>query len=334
MDAQSFNAENLPNEVKISKGAHQLYNKKMGELTVLYPYKKEGNPKIFWVCKCSCGKYCGIASTQLTKKENPTQSCGCLRKKNIRSKYQVVKEGMNIASLTTIKQIDDLNWLVECKWCKKQYSVTAHYLNSLIAKNVTICSCGCQRGELISKKKIKDLSGMKFGWLQVIDFSGEIINHNAIWNCRCDCGKNISCLSRELIHDRKKSCGCRKENISKDARKIFDFLTEEKITFLTEYSFDDLISENKIPLRFDFAIFLNSKIILLIEVQGRQHYMPVDIFGGEEEFLKRQRYDSKKREYCTKNNIPLLELSYKEIPKMNKEDFFRRIRSYYGKENN
>lgn len=173
---------------------------------------------------------------------------------------------MNIASLTAIKRIDDLNWLVECNWCKKQYSVTANYLNYLIAKNVTECSCGCRKGELISKKKIKDLSGMRFGHLQVIDFSGEIINHNTIWNCRCDCGKNISCLSRELLHDRKESCGCRKESMSKDARKIFDFLTEEKITFLTEYSFNDLISENKVPLRFDFAIFLNSKLLFLIEV--------------------------------------------------------------------
>ena len=47
-----------------------------------------------------------------------------------------------------------------------------------------------------------------------------------------------------------------------------------------------------------------------IEYQGKQHYEPVEFFGGEEQFLLNQKRDNIKREYCDKNNIPLLELKY------------------------
>ena len=44
----------------------------------------------------------------------------------------------------------------------------------------------------------------------------------------------------------------------------------------------------------------------LIEFQGWQHDYPVKRFGGKEEFEKRKIRDKLKKEYCVKNNIPLL----------------------------
>jgi len=37
-----------------------------------------------------------------------------------------------------------------------------------------------------------------------------------------------------------------------------------------------------------------------IECQGLQHYKPVEVFGGEEQFLKRLELDKKKKELCEK----------------------------------
>lgn len=326
MSAELFMQNNLPKETKIAKNAHQLYNQKQGHLTILYPYRKLNNSGIFWVCKCSCGNYCGISSKQLTKSKNPTQSCGCLRIKVIRSKYQIVKEGMQIASLTTIKQFENRQWLVECNWCKKQYYVSSGYLNKLINDNIKECSCGCQKGRFISDSKIKDLTGKRFGDIQVLNFSGIINQHNAIWNCQCNCGNVFLCSSTELVHKQKTSCGCKRQNISKDAQKILNFLKQNEYSFVSEYKFQDLEGDKGRPLRFDFALLSNSNVILLIEIQGRQHYMPVDIFGGQESFDIQQRYDNKKREYCKNNKIPLLELTYKEIPEMTIEIFNQRVR--------
>jgi len=71
----------------------------------------------------------------------------------------------------------------------------------------------------------------------------------------------------------------------------------------------ELKGKNK-ELRFDFAVFENNSLLCLIEYQGEQHYQVVDIFDGETGFKQRQLNDQKKRDYCDKNNIYLLEIPY------------------------
>lgn len=75
----------------------------------------------------------------------------------------------------------------------------------------------------------------------------------------------------------------------------------------------------------------NQNVCLLIEVQGRQHYMPVDIFGGQKQFEIQRFNDNKKREYCKNRNIPLLELSYKEINSLTINDLKERIENLWQK---
>lgn len=60
-------------------------------------------------------------------------------------------------------------------------------------------------------------------------------------------------------------------------------------------------------LRFDFYL---PKYHICIEVNGRQHYEPIDYFGGEENFKLQQKRDNIKREYCAQNNIKLIEVPY------------------------
>ena len=55
--------------------------------------------------------------------------------------------------------------------------------------------------------------------------------------------------------------------------KIFDVLTAAGLSFIEEYSFPDLLSNKKAPLRFDFAVFSDDgELDFLIEYQGIQHY--------------------------------------------------------------
>nr|DAG48630.1 MAG TPA: restriction enzyme [Caudoviricetes sp.] len=63
--------------------------------------------------------------------------------------------------------------------------------------------------------------------------------------------------------------------------KIEDILRFNGLSFMEEYSFDDLLSFNHRPLRFDFAVFDdNGDLDFLIEYQGIQHYEPKSKFGG------------------------------------------------------
>lgn len=55
-----------------------------------------------------------------------------------------------------------------------------------------------------------------------------------------------------------------------------------------------------------------------IEYQGQQHYVPIDLFGGEEQFKERQKLDERKRNLCQNNNVTLIEWKYtKEINQEN-----------------
>ena len=53
--------------------------------------------------------------------------------------------------------------------------------------------------------------------------------------------------------------------------------------------------------------------IILIEFQGKQHYQPVQFFGGEERFKIQQIYDEYKRAYCQRNGYKLIEIPYTDL---------------------
>lgn len=59
--------------------------------------------------------------------------------------------------------------------------------------------------------------------------------------------------------------------------------------------------------RFDIYI---PNIKLAIEYNGSQHYMPIDIFGGEEGFIETQKRDDLKKKLSTANNVSILEWPY------------------------
>lgn len=55
----------------------------------------------------------------------------------------------------------------------------------------------------------KDLAGRRYGNLTVEGFAGRDKYGNAMWRCRCDCGKEKNIQHFSLINGRSKSCGCR-----------------------------------------------------------------------------------------------------------------------------
>lgn len=114
-------------------------------------------------------------------------------------------------------------------------------------------------------------------------------------------------------------CPICKSGTSKGESYIYDYLAEKGISFGTQVRFNDCRGKRR-PLPFDFAVFDNNrKISLLIEYDGEFHFKAVPEFGGETEYRERLFYDSKKTEYCEKENIPLIRIPYwefKNIPKI------------------
>ena len=92
---------------------------------------------------------------------------------------------------------------------------------------------------------------------------------------------------------------------------IYNVLSANDVPFAEEYEFADLVSSSGRHLRFDFAVFDDcGQIDFLIEFEGKQHYVPVSVFGGEKG-VHRQRYnDAKKRQYCLDHGYNLVTIPY------------------------
>lgn len=99
--------------------------------------------------------------------------------------------------------------------------------------------------------------------------------------------------------------GCPKCSRSKGEEFIEFVLNDLKIPFKSQYKIE--YSERKFLI--DYCIIKNNKIIF-IEYNGRQHYEPIEYFGGQEAFEKQQYRDNLLKKYCEENDIVLLEYKY------------------------
>lgn len=57
-------------------------------------------------------------------------------------------------------------------------------------------------------KKVRDLTGQRFGKLVARSIVGQDKHKNVIWLCDCDCGQTHEVVSRALVNGHVNSCGC------------------------------------------------------------------------------------------------------------------------------
>ena len=138
----------------------------------------------------------------------------------------------------------------------------------------------------------------------------------------CECGEVFETSLNSFKHANKRQCYICGNATSSRERETLKYLKDKRINFLSEYSFSDC--RNIHPLPFDFAIFNDDKeILFLIEIDGEQHYYPVN-FGGcsdqiaTKQHLKAKRNDRIKSRYCKSHNIPLLRIPYWEFKNIEK----------------
>lgn len=121
------------------------------------------------------------------------------------------------------------------------------------------------------------------------------------------------CKNEYLVTPNKFIMGRRCPNCSssRGENRISEWLNRNNITFISEYSFEDLKGRSNVPLKFDFAIINKDNTIhSLIEFDGRQHFEAIDFFGGEKEFKRTVKLDTIKNKYCLDNKIKLLRIPH------------------------
>lgn len=194
-------------------------------------------------------------------------------------------------------------WLCQCE-CGNIVTLNKNYVQSGHTK-----SCGCLQKEAVSLSNTKNWTGV------VSDYGVEFISQSRknkcgqwLWNCKCPlCNKTFEILPANIMDGSTTSCGCKIQ--SKGERYIQYILEENNIKYIPQYSFDDC--KYKYKLKFDFALLNNNgEVFYLIEYDGRQHFEPIDFYGGEKHFEETKIRDSIKNQYCLDNNIKLLRLKY------------------------
>jgi hypothetical protein len=103
---------------------------------------------------------------------------------------------------------------------------------------------------------------------------------------------------------------------------IADFFDRNEIKYIYNKSLKDCISSSK--LRFDFYL---PDFNVCIEFDGMQHFKPVEMFGGEEEFKKLKVRDEIKNKWCEVNGIELIRFNYLQ----QKEDIYEQLEKFVYK---
>ena len=232
----------------------------------------------------------------------------------------IMKEhGVPNSRITVLKKNTEkyhpVEWWCQCE-CGKVFSTRGTAL-----RDGTTKSCGCwaqDHAREVGLKNRSNLIGQRFGRLTVLEDTGERWKRQIIWKCQCDCGKITNVCTDYLTTGRTASCGCANYSLGEEAiRKILD---DNNMKYISNIGyFKDLVSNNGIPLRYDFIILENNKPARLIEFDGPQHIKSSGYFGGEEELKKLQYHDTLKNEYAYTHNIPLVRIPYKERDKITLE---------------
>lgn len=105
--------------------------------------------------------------------------------------------------------------------------------------------------------------------------------------------------------------GCSNCSNSIGEKKVESYLRDNKINFSKNKKFDDC--KNKVKLRFDFYLY---DINTIIEFDGIQHFKPIEYFGGQVKLEYTIQNDNIKNNYCLKNGIKLIRISYLDIKKI------------------
>jgi hypothetical protein len=205
------------------------------------------------------------------------------------------------------------NYSKTCPSCGEiQYYSTKRKLNLSIGENRECFSCSRPEGKL-SEDFI----------LECKKVHGNLYDYSKIHyqNNECDieiiCPKHGSFWQKPRTHLSQKS-GCPKCNLSSGEISIMNYLDRVKIEYIHEHRFTDCRSLKNKVLRFDF--FLPTKNVA-IEFDGPCHFTTK--YGAkykvDEDTLKGvQQRDQIKNDYCHKNRIGLIRISYWDSCKINK----------------
>lgn len=134
------------------------------------------------------------------------------------------------------------------------------------------------------------------------------------------CGQKVFVKNEDIINGRLK-CICTKQ--SRNELLTSNYLQYNNIPFKREISFSNLRTSDNELLYYDYGLFKDEKLIVLVELDGRQHF---EVVFGEKAFEATKQNDTIKNSFAKSNKIPLVRINYTQNLE---QELFRIINKYY-----
>lgn len=166
----------------------------------------------------------------------------------------------------------------------------------LNGKGCPFCNGGVKLSKAVFIKKSKHIHKDKY------DYS--LVNYvNSHTKIKIICKEHG--VFNQLPYQHLNNNGCPKCKESKGEKDIRNILEKNNIIFESEKRFGNC--KDKLPLPFDFYLPNQNT---LIEYDGKQHFEPINFFGGNKSLILQQKRDKIKNIYCKENNINLIRIKY------------------------
>ena len=114
-----------------------------------------------------------------------------------------------------------------------------------------------------------------------------------------------------------------KRNIFKGERKVLDVLQDLGYEVTLEKKLKGCISYKSgtkcYLLRFDAYFIDKNGNQVCVEFDGKQHFLPTDLFGGEERFQGQVKNDTLKNQFTKNENIKLIRIGYNDYKNIESE---------------
>jgi len=184
---------------------------------------------------------------------------------------------------------------IHCSICGETYKASPH---DIIRRGVcSRCTGRYHRSSLDFAKEVSYLSNNEYSLV------GPYLGANVKTKVKhLKCGTVYEVTPHNFKHGKR----CPNCISSSGEHEIMKILEDRKLSYEHPKIFTELTDIK--PLHFDFYV---PEYNLLIEYQGVQHYMPVDHFGGVQEYSKQRLHDVMKREYAIEHGYNFIAIPYK-----------------------
>lgn len=140
---------------------------------------------------------------------------------------------------------------------------------------------------------------------KAIEVHGDKYDYSKVEYTGCYDKVNIICPIHGEFYQRAdyhlSGNGCPKCSESKLERNVRLMLEKNEIKYEPQKTFEWLVYNSN-----QYLDFFLPDYNIAIECQGEQHFKPIEYFGGEDAFRKRQNLDENKKKLCNENGIKLI----------------------------